>query len=602
MFSPIESELPRPVPAFFLAVLAAALLLASPLAGQTQGSSSAAAQAQDNDGAASRSDGGAERGPEGGDAAAEPTAVDPDDPWAGKTWYYDEELGRRYIIEKIPKVARTYRWESDTRIRLPGGLRVEVVDHDPSSFWVKLYEPQPLRSRTEEPKGPSEEELKKIAETYETDLEEVDRIRMVPFDKGLPKSGQWRNGFDIADMDGDGHLDIVFGPSRKGRSRPNIFLGNSEGEWRRWLTASYPNLAYDYGDAEAGDWNGDGHMDLAFGVHLRGMLALVGDGKGRFRAWTEGIQFDVPGQGGDASSFSSRAIASLDWNGDGRLDLIALGEGPKGSRRTIRKEGSGEKGLNSSKGFVVYINEGDGKWRAGRLEEHGVDFGDDFAFGDVDGDGVDEIVVASRIQGNRHLLRKVDPGGLATPMEIDSLRPFAFVTAVELADLDGDGRADLIAGYRNREAGVWRTGIDIFYSREDGWQRRPLLALPDSFKGISSMAVGEFDGEEGVDLVVTTGEAEVWLFPGDGEGYFLREMSPEGPSPIKGCHGYNARLVDLDGDGRDELIVGFAGEPTSTFGPLGTRYPGCPGQGRVAAWKLAPTAPEPAESGSQPGS
>ena len=47
-------------------------------------------------------------------------------------------------------------------------------------------------------------------------------------------------------------------------------------------------------------------MDLAFGIHLKGLLVLVGDGQGRFRAWTRGIGLEIPGQGGDASTFSSR--------------------------------------------------------------------------------------------------------------------------------------------------------------------------------------------------------------------------------------------------------------------------------------------------------
>jgi hypothetical protein len=31
---------------------------------------------------------------------------------------------------------------------------------------------------------------------------------------------------------------------------------------------------------QVGDFNGDGHQDLAFAVHPRGLIALLGDGKG----------------------------------------------------------------------------------------------------------------------------------------------------------------------------------------------------------------------------------------------------------------------------------------------------------------------------------
>src|SRR5258707_1200039 len=36
-----------------------------------------------------------------------------------------------------------------------------------------------------------------------------------PFGAGLPTSGQWREGFRLADLNGDGQLDLVHGPARK---------------------------------------------------------------------------------------------------------------------------------------------------------------------------------------------------------------------------------------------------------------------------------------------------------------------------------------------------------------------------------------------------
>ena len=93
-------------------------------------------------------------------------------------------------------------------------------------------------------------------------------------------------------------------------TRPNIFLGDGRGHWRRWSEARYPDLPYDYGDAAVADFNGDGHMDVAFGIHLRGMLALVGDGGGGFEPWSSGIAIDHPGRGGAASAYSSVWLGS----------------------------------------------------------------------------------------------------------------------------------------------------------------------------------------------------------------------------------------------------------------------------------------------------
>jgi len=54
----------------------------------------------------------------------------------------------------------------------------------------------------------------------------------------------------VADMNGDGHLDIVHGPARKQSGPPVIFLGDGQGSWTQWKEARFPSLAYDYGDVE----------------------------------------------------------------------------------------------------------------------------------------------------------------------------------------------------------------------------------------------------------------------------------------------------------------------------------------------------------------
>src|SRR5256885_7736606 len=103
------------------------------------------------------------------------------------------------------------------------------------------------------------EGVKKIGARYQVDTPGGRRVKFVPFSAGLPTAGQWRNGFDIADMNEDGHPDIVHSPARKSPGAPVIFLGDGKGNWRRWSEARFAPLPYDYGDAAVGDFNGDGH-------------------------------------------------------------------------------------------------------------------------------------------------------------------------------------------------------------------------------------------------------------------------------------------------------------------------------------------------------
>ncbi len=526
----------------------------------------------------------ADPGPDGEIAAAADGSED--------GWTLDEETGRRYKVEKVPKVKGAYIWRDENHIRLPGGLmRVEVVKHDEKWFWIKIWEVKLRSGRRPPPKEPSQEELDQVAATYVPDSGASDRIRLVPFDQGLPRSGQWRQGFDVADMNGDGHLDVVFGPSRKGRPLPNIFLGDGQGRWRHWSEARYPRMPYDYGDAAAADFNGDGHMDVAFGFHLRGMLVLVGDGQGGFELWTQGLDLEVAG-GDGSKAFSSRAIEAVDWNRDGRLDLLALGEGPKGIRFSPGKA-SGTM-VNTARSMVLFVNQGDGSWLREPADDRSGDYGDDFALGDFDRDGRPDVAIASRRRGSREFLRISSTGeqGRLAAQQLAPLRPNASLASVAAADLDGDGFDELLLAYLSHELGVWRTGIDLYSGDpETGWERRTVTSEA-SRAGVWDMAVGELDGDGAPDLVGLTGFGQTWVFLGDGQGGFEREASPELPPLIKGCEGSEVRLVDLDGDGRDEILSSFAGEPTGPVGMPGViSFPGCPGQGRIYAWRVDP-APE----------
>lgn len=508
-------------------------------------------------------------------------------------WLVDEETGQRYRIEKIQNLKDNYRWVDEDTIRYRYGVYFDVVDQDDEWLWVKIWPTAEKRAPRPQPEEKSEEEkaaeLAQVAASYETDVATVDRLAFEDFGQGLPQSGQWRQGFDVADMNGDGHLDIVFGPARKARySRPNIFLGDGNGGWRPWDEARFPRLGYDYGDAAAGDLNGDGHLDLVFGVHLRGLLAVVGDGRGGFSPWTDGIQFDMPGQGGAALSFSSRAVELHDWNGDGRLDILALGEGPKGRKTGPGGEIQGQI-INTARGLVVYLNRGDGTWALGRATDNtlmSVQFGDDFALADFNRDGRLDVALASRMRNNKYILGVGGEEGLFTTAALDALRPRTFVGAVEAVDYDGDGVVELIVGYQSHDRDrVWRTGVDVFSADRDlNWERRSLF-VSEGMRGIYSLATGDLDGDGHLDLATISGDAEVWVFLGDGEGFFVREESPEMPPAAAGCHGYALRLADVDADGRDEMIAGFAGEESGLPGIAAMHQPGCARGGSLRVWK-----------------
>jgi FG-GAP-like repeat len=510
---------------------------------------------------------------EGGESAPTPGIANLEPP-DGK-WLKDE-AGRDYFVQEVPKVERTYMWldEKQTKVRIGYGETYDVVSHDDKTFRVKIYRVDQLPPMVKAEVVSADRE--RVAATYRADVGQEDRLTFLPFERGLPTSGQWRNGFEVADMNGDGSLDIVFGSARKGRRLPNIFLGDGKGDWRLWAEGKFPSLPYDYGDVAVADFNGDRLPDLVLGVHLRGVLLLASDGPGRFKEWGKGLDFEVPGAGGAATGFSSRAVTAADWNGDGRPDVIALGEGP----RLAATEASRTAGPVRSFGMVVYLNQGDGTWlRRPDADTVGI-FGDDLAVGDLNGDGRLDAVLGSNVLGDREILRFGEAGGGWRVGSLDALRPGGYLQAVEMADFDRDGRPDLLVGYTASELGVWRSGIDVLYNRPDGtWERRP-LASEEHREGVFALATGDLDGDGVLDAAALTGSGNTWVFIGDGKGFFRREQTEEIAAPVGGCRGYGLQIADLDGDGFGELVSSFAGESSAMFAPNR-----CPQQGGVSAWK-----------------
>lgn len=514
---------------------------------------------------------------------ADPAAPQPPD---GK-WLKDEK-GKEYFVYELPRVENNYEWvEKGKRVRVQYGLVLDVDHYDDKNFYVRYYRPvaapPPPRAQI------TDEDRQRVAATYKTDVRTADRLRFVPFSNGLPDRGQWREGFVVADANGDGHLDIVHGPIRKGGSTsPNIYLGDGKGAWRRW-TLTLPGVPLDYGDVAVGDLNGDGIADLVVASHLRGITALLGDGKGGFKPWSQGIEFRIPGGKDKAPpAFSSRAITLVDWNGDGRLDILAVGEGPVLSAG--RGAGGGGKPepeslSGDSRGAVVYLNHGDGTWTH---RDASGPFTDALAVADFNGDGHPDFVTGSSQIGVRKLLNLGRPDGSWESVEIKELRPRALYFAVAAADLNHDGRPDLALAYMSNELGVWRTGIDVLLNGPGmRWERRTLAAV-DSLVGVWSLAAGDLDGDGNKDLVAFDGTGKAWVFLGDGKGSFARQESPE-LKPAEGqCRGYHVVLADLDGDGKDELVASFAGD-NETLPVGGLPMPvTCRSGGSLRAWKAVP--------------
>ncbi len=490
-------------------------------------------------------------------------------------WLTDTE-GRRYYLSPYPK---SYRHQSlgGNKVRTAWGIDIEVDREDDKNLYYRTYETNPAAVGPSLRLAPPSEEVKA---SYELDIAHTDRLTFSPFDDGLPRAGQWRNGLAIADMDGDGHLDIVHGPARKSPAGPIIFLGDGKGQWHRW-NATFPSFPYDYGAAAVADLDHDGRMDIVLGVHLHGLVALVQKKRGQFELWNRGLPYRMSSS--EPLGFSSRAIALLDWNKDGRPDIAALSEGPQ----LLVDRSAPQKTAQAALGLIVFLNGGDGSWAENPVGENGAKglFGDHLVQSDLDGDGRPDLIASSNVQSRRDLIFLAGKGPRGRQGEISTLRP-AYTRSVAAGNFSGDKNPEVAASFLSIELQTgWRTGIDVFQRGSgDRWQRR-LAWVEEGKEGVWSMASGDVDGDHHADLVAITGDGRVIVLLGDGKGGFVEQDTAIGDQ-AEGCHGYSVVLADLDHDHRDEIIASFAGEPAGIPGLLSE--PGCPAGGSLHVWKPAP--------------
>lgn len=462
-----------------------------------------------------------------------------------------EADGRAYHVERVPKAGAKYEWIDAHTVRYFPFARYQIAGQDAHYLYVKQYIAAAQKSVQAVPPA-----------AQKVELAQTQHLRLRDFGRGLPHSGQWRGDFALADIDADGSVDIVSAPARKSLGKPVILRGDDHGTWKRWPDLAFPPLPYDYGAAVVADFNGDGHADLALGMHLRGLSVLAGDSKGGFTRHDKGLPIGMPGSKTPAL-YSTHQIGALDWNGDGTAALIAVSDPLLG--------GTARFGSVS-----VFVDKG-GTWSRVRFAKPELP-ARNAVLANVAGKRAREAVVvgddatgAPRAYGFG--------GGRVVSRGLEGLPASAILRASAAANLGADDELIAVAYQRYTDHG-WQSAIDVFRRHGKSLERQALRVEPAL--SVDALAFGHLRSATAFDLAALRSDGALLLFAADGKGGYTSDLLQPAADWRSGCSGQVLHLQDLDGDGRDEIVAAFAGEPNALM-----LRRDCVAGGGIEAWQVA---------------
>jgi hypothetical protein len=250
-------------------------------------------------------------------------------------------------------------------------------------------------------------------------------------DARLPHTNCSFGDAEFGDIDGDGDLDLVAADWGDGdpfnvRGRPRVWINDGTGhfvdETDRRLPSTKTGMSWDLTLLDA-----DNDLDLDILVSCKactdGGIYLENQGDGHFIDRSEVL----PGSG------NNYVFEAMDVDGDGDLDLVTINDGPNLHERLLLNK------LNEDEGaFVDASDQIDAAANPDNADDNAA------VFADVDGDGDVDVIIGSLSDKDRVWIN--DGTGHFTAAKEDAVdgADTPGTLGVAVGDFDGDHKLDLV--------------------------------------------------------------------------------------------------------------------------------------------------------------
>ncbi|HUT33718.1 MAG TPA: VCBS repeat-containing protein [Planctomycetota bacterium] len=350
----------------------------------------------------------------------------------------------------------------------------------------------------------------------------------------LDDSSRGADGTRLADVNGDGLLDIATGWEEGGTIRAYLNPGPAKSK-AKWPAVTVGKVGSPE-DAVFADLDGDGAVDV--------VSCCEGRVRSVFVHWAP----KEKGRTLDSAAWATQAVPALEGKQMWMFALPLQLDGRNGIDLVV-----GAKGGGAQIGWLeAPANPRDlAAWKWHPLREAGWIMS--LIAADVDGDGDLDVVASDRKGPRRGAFWLENPG--PGPAQAEPWREHAIgasdeeVMFLTLADLDKDGLVDVLAATRGKEL-VWlrRTA-----AKPPAWGT-VTIPLPPNTGTAKGVGVADIDLDGKLDIVFTCENARgksgvLWMSRGDA-GWDGHEIS--GPQGTK----YDlVELIDLDGDGDLDVLT-----------------------------------------------